>query len=182
MMTSKQIGVALGMAIGAGATVVVLAAPFFWSDFPRGAEGIAGAAGYWALATLSVLFWLFVSIARLARHRFFNAEDIDGGAGSSTSHEARILQSILQNTLEQTVLASGVYGVWLILAPAQLKLLPLFCAALFSLGRLLFFLGYGRGAAGRATGFALTFYPSAGLLLLLIGLAAARAFGAGVAL
>lgn len=180
-MTRKQIGVALGMAVGAGATIVVLASPFFWSGFPRGGDDIESAVRYWALATLSILFWLFVSIARLARHRFFNAEDIDGGAGATASREALVLQSILQNTLEQTVLASGVYGAWLILAPAELKLLPLFCAALYSLGRLLFFLGYARGAEGRALGFALTFYPSVGLLLLLLGLEAAKALGVGIA-
>ncbi|MEZ5786869.1 MAG: MAPEG family protein [Xanthobacteraceae bacterium] len=159
-----------------------MALPFFWLDFPRGEGGMESAARYWALATLSVLFWLFVSIARLARHRFFSPEDIDGGAGSTTSREARVLQSILQNTLEQTVLASGVYGAWLILAPAELKLLLLFCAALYSLGRLLFIVGYSRGAVGRATGFALTFYPTVGLFLLLLGLEAARTTGIDVAL
>jgi hypothetical protein len=48
---------------------------------------------------------------------------------------------------------------------------------LFGLGRLLFWLGYARGAAGRAFGFALTFYPTAfaliaGLVLVLTGRAA----------
>lgn len=164
------------MAVGASITVAVLAAPFFWSGFPRTAD-IEHALRYWALATLSVLFWLFVSIARLARHRFFSPADIDGGAGATASREAIILQSVLQNTLEQAVLASGVYGAWLILAPVEMKLLPLFCAALFSLGRLLFFLGYSRGAEGRALGFTLTFYPSVGLLLLLLGLEAVKALG-----
>ncbi|WP_315753874.1 MULTISPECIES: hypothetical protein [unclassified Bradyrhizobium] len=48
---------------------------------------------------------------------------------------------------------------------------------LFGLGRLLFWLDYARGAAGRAFGVALTFYPTAfsliiGLILVLTGRAA----------
>ena len=37
-------------------------------------------------------------------------------------------------------------------------------AAMFGAGRLLFWWGYVRGAAARAFGFALTFYPSVGAL------------------
>jgi hypothetical protein len=39
-------------------------------------------------------------------------------------------------------------------------------AILFLIGRILFFLGYAEGAASRAFGFALTFYPT---LMLLVG-------------
>ncbi len=39
------------------------------------------------------------------------------------------------------------------------------CALLFGLGRLLFLLGYHRGAAARAFGFGLSFYPTVGLYL-----------------
>jgi uncharacterized protein involved in response to NO len=39
-------------------------------------------------------------------------------------------------------------------------------AALFCAGRLLFWLGYERGAAARAVGFGLTFYPSLAVLII----------------
>jgi uncharacterized membrane protein YecN with MAPEG domain len=45
---------------------------------------------------------------------------------------------------------------------------------LFAVGRLLFWIGYRRGAAGRAFGFALTFYPS---VLALLAAAFVGAFG-----
>jgi len=42
-------------------------------------------------------------------------------------------------------------------------------AILFFIGRVLFWRGYARGAPGRALGFALTFYPTVAMLLLIVG-------------
>ena len=181
-MTQKQIGVATGMAIAVAITVITLALPFVWPGFPTGPDDLAGTMRLWAYVTTGVSFWLLVSVARLAKHRFFTPADIDAAAGSSETSTARVLQSLLQNTLEQSVLAIAVYGAWFALGPAEARLLPLLCVALFGLGRLLFFVGYERGAVTRALGFALTFYPTVALFILLLGFSAARLIGAAEAI
>src|SRR3954464_2125424 len=52
---------------------------------------------------------LTLNIGLLARHRFFTPEDIDGGGLTKGTPQAQVLQSTLQNTLEQTVLALSVH-------------------------------------------------------------------------
>jgi len=64
------------------------------------------------------------------------------------------------------MLASLAYAAWLLATPTSDPWPPVHCAVLFSIGRLLFFAGYARGAAARSLGFALTFYPTVGLLVL----------------
>ena len=49
-----------------------------------------------------------------------------------------------------------------------LRAIPV-AAVLFVVGRILFASGYERAAAGRATGFGLTAYPTFGMLTLLAG-------------
>jgi hypothetical protein len=71
---------------------------------------------------------------------------------------------VIRFGLEQVVLASLAYLIWVVVVPhAWLASRPA-AAALFLIGRLWFFRGYERGAAARAVGFALTFYPSVLLL------------------
>jgi len=74
----------------------------------------------------------------------------------------------LQNTLEQSCLAVPVYIATAIVAPATVLSVVPAAAAMFFVGRLLFFAGYANGAPSRAYGFALTFYPTVLLLLLLV--------------
>jgi hypothetical protein len=128
------------------------------------ADGLDGRLREWACASLIVSFWLVISIARLAAHRFFNDADLDPSAGRE-SDRAINLQRQLQNTLEQCVLAALVYAAWVLVTPQNWGTLPFYAALLFSLGRLLFFLGYERGASARALGFTLTFYPSVAIAL-----------------
>ena len=108
---------------------------------------------------------LALSIASLARERFFTPADIDGSTVTNAgTKKSRILQSILQNTLEQSVLAVMVYLFWATVMPARfLSVIPA-AAILFFIGRIGFFLGYAKGAPARSTGFALTFYPTMLLL------------------
>jgi uncharacterized membrane protein YecN with MAPEG domain len=75
---------------------------------------------------------------------------------------------MLQNTLEQSCLAFPIYIAAPIVAPAALLPLVPAAATMFFVGRLLFFAGYANGAPSRAYGFALTFYPTVLLLLLLL--------------
>jgi uncharacterized membrane protein YecN with MAPEG domain len=88
-----------------------------------------------------------------------------------------LLQALLQNTLEQTAIAIPVYLCWGVVASHAMLAMVAAAGILFLAGRLLFFIGYSGGAASRAFGFALTFYPT---LVLLIGCAwflLRRAFG-----
>jgi hypothetical protein len=77
------------------------------------------------------------------------------------------LQALVQNTLEQAVLAIVAHGAWLMLAPPDRRGLAIVFAGCFVIGRAIFFVGYSSLPA-RALGFTLTFYPSAGLLLALL--------------
>ena len=89
----------------------------------------------------------------------------DRGGLTAGSARARLLQAMLQNTLEQGALALPVYLFWALDAPPRLVPAVAGAALLFLVGRILFFRGYARGAAGRALGFRLSFYPTVVLLL-----------------
>ncbi|MBA3696191.1 MAG: MAPEG family protein [Methylotenera sp.] len=108
---------------------------------------------------------LCVAIARLAKQRFFTPADIDGSALTSGTDRAKLLQALLQNTLEQLTLAIPVYLAALFSSSNNLQAAVPVCAFTFLLGRILFFTTYQRGAGARALGFALTFYPTVLLLI-----------------
>lgn len=160
-LSTKQLGVARGMAIGAACTVAAIVGAAAWHPavlLPS--DNTVARIAFAIKWELLPVLCLVAAVGRLARHRFFTREDIDGGGLSPGTQRAQMLQSILQNTLEQTVLASLAYLIWAVVMPhAWLASIPA-AAALFVLGRLLFSRGYERGAAARALGFALTFYPT----------------------
>jgi hypothetical protein len=159
-----QVGVAAGMALG----LLVTVAAFAWPAVPAVSHDAADLIGLWLAASVSAALWLLIGVALLARHRFFNPADIAGGGLGDGTGGARLLQALIQNSLEQVVLAIPAYGAWLWLAREGRRGLVVICAALFSIGRLLFFVGYRFGAAARAPGFTLTFYPTVGLYIFLL--------------
>ena len=169
-ISAKQKGVLAGISTGFMATSLLIGAgillnPFHYPADTSNVEGLAVAMRCCALLAVFVA----LSVGRLAKQRFFNPEDIDGGGLSEGSAQAQVLQSVLQNTVEQTLLAVLVYMAWAATMPGEwLSVLPL-AAISFAIGRLLFFAGYRRGAPSRALGFALTFYPSVGMLLVIVG-------------
>lgn len=116
-------------------------------------------------ADVFVLCWLAAAIGNVARLRFFSADDVAGsGSGTATAEVGRA-NAILQNTLEQVVLAVPIHVALAVLVASSVPLIEAL-AALFATGRFLFWIGYARGAKSRAFGFALTFYPSlAGLII-----------------
>lgn len=118
--------------------------------------------------SLLVVVCLAGNIAILARHRFFSVDDIDGGALSKGTPEARVLQATLQNTLEQAVLAVSTYFIWAAVMPLAWQGTIAVAAILFLIGRLLFWKGYAAGAGARALGFALTFYPSVLMIVMVV--------------
>ncbi|WP_226088550.1 MAPEG family protein [Vibrio bathopelagicus] len=168
-LSNKQSGVLKGMVSAMLTSVVVIAVavvfdPFNYSEISQVSERLT----VLALSLLFPVLFLIASIGRLAKFRFFSPEDIDGSGLTSGTNEAMILQSLLQNTLEQLVIALGVYTAWSLLMPASwLSVVPL-CSMLFAIGRIFFFKGYKQGAPARAFGFALTFYSTVLMFLVLI--------------
>lgn len=125
----------------------------------------AGARLAWALQwSLLPVLTLIIAIARVGNFRFSSPEDIDGSGLTNASPQIQILHAVLQNTLEQTVLAVVTYLIWAATMPhGWLRAIPV-AAALFIFGRVLFARGYSKGAGGRAMGFGLTMYGTAGML------------------
>ncbi|NVB42815.1 MAPEG family protein [Pseudenhygromyxa sp. WMMC2535] len=178
--SDKQSGVLRGMLPAAltGLGVVVLGVLLNPFGFPEHADAplrlrLLGQ------ACLVPAFFLAVAIGRVGNHRFLNAEDIDGGGLTKGSARVLLLQSLLQNTLEQAGMAAAVYVGWSLLAPGDwLSVVPL-ATLCFAVGRLLFFAGYAKGAPARAFGFALTNYPTVMMMFTLIGYSAWRMFSPG---
>src|SRR5688572_12509041 len=153
-MDGTQKGVARGMAsaiaiaLGVFTVAYVLQWPNFSSETP-----LAPRLKLAALAGLAPAAFLFLCIARLAKHRFSTPDDIHGSALTEGTARAKLLQALLQNTLEQAVLAIPVYlAAALIFQPRFLPLIAA-AAALFVVGRVQFFRGYAAGAPSRAVGF-----------------------------
>ena len=169
-LTEKQTGVLKGIILGALIALCIVGLgshlnPFNYQE-PLNTTGKLRVA---ILACIIPAVFLAASIGRLAKHRFFTPEDIDGGGLSNGSAQSLLLQSLLQNTFEQTLLASLVYCAWSIVMPAtSLSVVPI-AALAFGLGRILFFTGYKKGAPSRAIGFTLSFYPSIIMLATIIG-------------
>jgi len=170
LLSDKQRGVLLGMAAGLVATLAALALaitarPTLLTPTDDYAASVMHALRWDVLIVLC----LTANIGLLARHRFFTPEDIDGGGLTKGTAQAQVLQATLQNTLEQTVLALSVHAVWAAEMPASWQAVIPAAAILFFIGRVLFWRGYAHGAPGRALGFALTFYPTVAMLLLIVG-------------
>jgi hypothetical protein len=105
-LTVKQRGVLKGIIAGAAITFVVILGAILVGPMALPAEASAGERLAFAIrADAFIALWLAISIGLLARHRFFTPEDIDGGGLSRGSETANVLQSTLQNTLEQSVIA-----------------------------------------------------------------------------
>lgn len=161
MFSSTQKSVALSMLIGLTTSLLMV---FFGSSIHLHFESIDR---FVLLSRVLVVpvFFLIVCIGRMATHRFFTPADIDGDPRTDDTPSAIELQRVLQNTLEQSVLAMIVYAIWVIVAPDKSLGTVLLAAGLFALGRILFIAFHANGASGRAMGFVLTFYPTCALFL-----------------
>jgi MAPEG family len=171
-----QTGVVRGIATAVAVSIAVFAMAYFlqWPNLSQYGS-TASRLELTALVALAPTTTLFFCIARLAQHRFSTPKDIQGSAFTDGTEPARLLQALLQNTLEQTVLALPIYFASSFFFAATLLPLVVAAAVLFIVGRLLFFHGYARGAPSRAAGFGLTFYPSVALLITVILVVSLRA-------
>ncbi len=180
MLSNEQRGVLARMLSALAISCLALTASVLWPPsilLPTEADSAAlqTALKWDALVALT----LVVSIMRLARHRFFTSEDIAGGGASRGTPRAQQLQAILQNTVEQVVLAVIVHSIWAVTMPAHWQAAVPVAVTLFVVGRVLFSAGYAHGAPSRALGFALTFYPTSVMLFLLLMRLAADVLQAG---
>lgn len=171
-LSDKQRGVVRGMLVAVAVTLVVLGGALVLHPVVLPPGTTDGGRIAFALKMDSVIaFWLVLSIGRLARHRFFTPEDIDGGGLCPGTDKAHVLQAVLQNSLEQTVLAVLAHLAWVVIMPiSAIAAIPA-AVFLFLCGRVLFVQGYAAGAPSRALGFGLTFYPSVLMLLVAFGVA-----------
>lgn len=127
-----------------------------------------------AAASTVVALWLAAAIGHVAMLRFESPADIDAAAGGrSDSPRVAIANAVLRNTLEQVVLAIPAYLALAWVVERSGVIVPML-AALFSVGRTLFWANYARGAAARAFGFALSFYSSVAALVIVMVLLAGR--------
>jgi hypothetical protein len=147
------------MIAGAVATALILTAPQGWFGGPISAD-LPARLAYAIHADAAAMIWLLAAIAGVARGRFFSPSDIDGSGLAPASPRIGVGMAVVQNTLEQTVLAAVLYPALACLADGDaIRLIPRLLT-LFYIGRLTFWLGYRHGAPWRAFGFAATFYPT----------------------
>ena len=161
MLSEKQKDVLKGIVIGLLLTIGIIVVGILFNPFGYSKNmGVAERLVIVGQCMSLLAIGLGVSIGRLAKQRFFNEEDIDGGGLTKGSQKAKVLQSVLQNTLEQSILAAMVYIIWAVTMPSQWMSVVVLSAMLFFLGRVAFIIGYEHGAGARALGFAMDFYPS----------------------
>lgn len=159
----EQRGVALRMAAALGVTVLVSTTCLYLGA--AAPTTLAERLIATARADVFVLCWLAATIGNVARLRFFSADDIAGSGSGSATPKVDRARALLQNTLEQVALAVPVHVALAVLLASSVPLI-MALAALFAMGRLLFWIGFASGAQARALGFALTFYPTlAGLVV-----------------
>jgi hypothetical protein len=164
-LTEKQRGVIRGVISAALLTLVGLCGVSLLLPTTALPADEPGARLAWALQwALLPMLTLVVAIGRVANHRFYTPEDIDGAGLTNGTPQARLHRAILQNTLEQAVLAVAAYAIWAVVMPYSWLRSIAVAALLFVAGRVLFARGYTRGAPGRALGFGLTAYPTFGML------------------
>ena len=168
-LDAEQKRVASGIVGAVAFSAIVLAVGYFLYPFAQRPLTTAGDRLAFALkADLFLFAWLAFAIARVATGRFFSPADIAGSGFAAPGPAITLKSALLQNTLEQVVLAFGVHlGLATVLRGFELVLIPV-AVVLFCIGRLAFLAGYARGAGARSFGFATTFYPSVFLLALAI--------------
>lgn len=175
--SAEQKAIAVRSALAIGATVAAVTSAWLW--FPPALLGAtpdmatADRLAYALKADLLIFLWLGGCLRTVASIRFRSDADRPGAAYGPPSPRLAVPAAVLQNSLEQTVLAVGAHLVLAtVLRGEEMILLPVL-VALYLVGRVLFAVGYARGAAARAFGMALTGASTIGafgITLVLLGL------------
>lgn len=156
----EQRGVVLASVAALVVCAVMLGAGFAWLPpemFGLGPAMDAGERIAFALKADILLFvWLAGCVRAVSGGRFGSPADIRGSAYAPPSPAIAVRAAVLQNSLEQTVLAVGAHlALAAVLEGSELVLLPVL-VMLYLVGRACFAAAYAKGAAARAFGMALT--------------------------
>lgn len=176
-LSAEQTAIAIRSALAVAITVAAVVAAWLWlppSLLGAAADLTTADRFAYALRTdLLILLWLAGCVRVVASIRFRSEADRPGSACAAPSSRLAVPAAVLQNSLEQTVLAVGAHLVLAtVLRGEEMILLPVL-VALYLVGRVFFALGYARGAAARAFGMALTGASTIGafgIAIVLIGL------------
>lgn len=176
-MAAEERGIRIGTTIALIVTIAGFVAAYrvlpMGVDLPTELpERLSFAAVGGACVTLVVM----VAILMVSTTRRFSPADIGGQAAGPPSQKLAVKSAFLQNTLEQAFIAWGFFlGLAALAGGAWLALIPV-SVVLFWIGRVLFYMGYERGARGRSLGMSLTMLPSVVGYLVIAGLLVAGLF------
>lgn len=159
-LSSDQVGIVRASAVALAFAAVVLVVGYAWLPpelFGLSPEMDFGERIAFTLkASILMFLWLAGCVGAVSRGRFYSPADIRGSAFGKPSPAIAVRAAVLQNSLEQTVLAFGAHlTLAALLRKTELVLIPLL-VALFLVGRITFAFGYAKRVSGRAFGMALT--------------------------
>jgi hypothetical protein len=159
--SAQQAGVRRGAGLAAIFILSVLVATWhFGVRWPIVPNDTADRLAFVFRCEIAIGFVLWAMIARIAAMRYFSPDDIDGVGDRSAGVRIVQARAILQNTVEQSLLALIAHaGLALALPPERMAVI-IAVVGFFVVGRISFWFGYPKGAAARAFGFGLTFYPT----------------------
>jgi hypothetical protein len=126
-------------------------------------------------ADVFVLIWVLLGVRMVSRGRFRSPADIAGSAFTRPSPRLAVRVALLQNTLEQAVVAVGCHVALATLVSGPALALIATSVVLFGIGRIAFLIGYPKGAGGRAFGMVVTSLPTFGGYLWAVTLIMIRA-------
>lgn len=162
-LSPEQRGVIRAAALALIISVAVLLTGYLW--LPSTLLGLdrhldtAERLAFTIKADLLLFVWLAGCVRAVSGGRFRSSADIRGSAFAPPSPAIAVQAAVLQNSLEQTVLAFGAHlALATVLRDRELVLIPLL-VLLFLIGRVAFATRYAKGAAARAFGMALTAVP-----------------------
>ena len=105
---------------------------------------------------LPLVIWVLGCVHAVSTGRYRSPDDIRGSAFGPPSTAIAVRRAVLQNSVEQVLLAVGAHLILAtLLRGDELRMIPIL-VILFLVGRVAFALGYARGPGARGFGMAIT--------------------------
>lgn len=150
--------------------LVMCAAYAFLPKIMRFPEDLDERMAFALRCDLFIFLWVIIGVQRVSSHRYRSATDNRGSAYGTPSPAIALKSAFLQNTLEQAFLGVGAHLILASVATEEsLALIPA-SVLLFTVGRVAFWIGYPKGAGGRAFGIVTTMIPTLVLYALSAGM------------